>query len=252
MTISFHAHSIFVEQPLHLGLQQRRYLVGMRFAVQAIELSWTRLQQTLAVWRGAARVSEGDVTSVALMTDLWSIIDNGRRVQRFLWTIPELKEDAVAKEFVDRWSVLKNARDILQHIDRDFSKDEVAGNHIFGEIFWVDSRSRVKENKIFAFRVPFGPQSNRKLKDDKFPISIPIDSGEGIELVVSKFGEEIINISELVNDIRDTFVKLDERWTNLTLRQLQLEQSRNPAMREKLQERVRADTGFCITLSPKD
>ena len=249
MTVTFLPGSIFLAQPLLLDIRQRRFLVGIRFAVETLQIGQKRLWSSLERWGLEGCVSEQALGVSELFTDVWSIVDNARRLQRLLWKIPSLNESAIAQSFVERWPALKIMREAIQHPDLDFAKAEAKSNYIYGQLCWVDSRFRVSNGKIYAYAVPAGPQANNQVENVTFPADVPMDSGDGINPVIFEAAGTSINISDLLSDIAKTIAALDAELCENVKAAIASQKQAHPARAAKLDLLAKVNSGFRLEVS---
>jgi hypothetical protein len=249
--MAFLPHSVFAAQPLLLDIRQRRFLVGIRFAVETAQLSGKRLWYALECWHDKQNTPQGLPTNIEIFADAWAVIDNARRLQRLLLKAPMLSDATAAKEFVNRWPAVKSMRDVIQHPDKDFRKENLNGNYVYGTLFWVDARYRLSDNKIYAYTLHAGPQVNHKIESQAFPAPISIDSGDSVHSVVLTTADAVVNISDLLSDVERTIAILDEQFTAATNEAIELEKLRHPDRAAKLELKAQTDLWSRVEISPE-
>lgn len=251
MSFVFGEDSVLLSQPLLLDLKQRRFLVGVRFAVESLELSRTRLWNALERWHTEGNVTGGALSVAGLFTDVWSIVDNARRLQRLLWKMPFAGEISFAKAFVDRWPTVKKVRDAVQHVEQDFLNTDMLDNHVYGQLCWIDMRFRISDGKVHAYVVPAGPQANRQLNSVQFPAAIPIDTGDSIDSVILQASGVNLNIAHLLIDIEETIQVLEARIGEALRLTIASELAAHPERAAKLKLNAKITSGFRLEISPK-
>ena len=250
MVFQFEKNSVLLEQPLLLDIKQRRFLVGIRFAVQSIGLSKARLWTSLELWRNQEQSATEDVTVAELFTDVWSIVDNARRLHRLLWKIPHLNEIGFVKSFVEKWEIiLKSVRGAIQHFDGEVSQENMPDNYVFGQLHWIDSISRGASGEVYVYFVPAGPQANNLLRPTGFPMSIPVDSGDSIYPVILETGGESLNISDLLTDIEKTIKLLESELREIVDHEMLNALFVQPEQKDKIGLIAKVDRGFEIVFS---
>ncbi|WP_133175357.1 hypothetical protein [Sphingomonas oleivorans] len=245
----FAKDSIFLAQPLLLDVKQRRFLVGIRFAVETTQLSGRRLWAALERRHDNHEKVAPETANMELFADAWAIVDNARRLQRLLWKMPGVEDEAVAQGFVSRWPSLREMRDAMQHPDKDYSKNHFGENYVYGTLCWVDSRFRIGHGKVYAYVINAGPQANPNLNDSKFPFDVPIDSLDNIHSVVLMAGGVALSLDALLRDICETMDKLDSVYTNAIKNILDEQKMLYPERTIKLEKKAKTDKGFRLELT---
>lgn len=246
----FAPDSIFVAQPLLLNIRQRRFLVGIRYAVETAQLAEKRLLDALRRWHDKQNDPSISSTQIEIFADAWAIVDNARRFQRLLWKMDGVAHIDIAKNFVKRWPQLKNMRDAMQHPDKDFSKSTLNNSYVYGTFYWIDARERPSTDKVFAYVMNAGPQANYELPKQEFPVPIAYDYGDDIYSIILRTADALLNISDLMQDITETVTLLDQQFSIEAHKAIELEKRRHPDRSTKLDSLASSDTWFRLELSP--
>ncbi len=132
--------SPFLNIPTALNQKQAVFLDGMRHAAQIIELSHTRLCQSLNDLSVADAIAPGSEGFTHVFLDVWAFIDTADRF-RCLWemqpsasTIPDqFSPDTVRMQLQD----IRNVRNVSAHLAQKIDQIVSLNSSVLGAISWV-------------------------------------------------------------------------------------------------------------------
>jgi hypothetical protein len=106
--------------PQSIDLTQALYLDGIRFAIEMIDLSFTRLQETLWYLSTQQQGKNLDTAITAALHDSWSIVDSVDRLRELLKLLPGMStaDSPGLAEFIDATEDIRLLRNTVQHLHR--------------------------------------------------------------------------------------------------------------------------------------
>ena len=157
------ANSIFRCMPTILPLRFRRLLSAFAYAVDGVELSYSRLRETALDYElPSARSHSPEEKWIArnrlcVLVDAWSMIDHVSRARKLVSQFPwdGAKFSPQLNEFVRETKAAALIRNQLHHVDDDILSgvDVAEGHTILGTVSWVDTR---KAGTVVRYAVSSG------------------------------------------------------------------------------------------------
>lgn len=135
----FSQESPFVQLPLGLDATQRRYLEGIRFAIEMAQLSYLRLRDMLtsATADDRSQLTQRAVATAAFL-DAWSLVDSLHRLRELLSAMPRFqKRDSLFQVFLRGTSGVAELRNRVQHLRGDLADASLAELPVWGTITWL-------------------------------------------------------------------------------------------------------------------
>ena len=176
------ANSIFRCMPTILPLRFRRLLSAFAYAVDGVELSYSRLRETALDYElPSARSHSPEEKWIArnrlcVLVDAWSMIDHVSRARKLVSQFPwdGAKFSPQLNEFVRETKAAALIRNQLHHVDDDILSgvDVAEGHTILGTVSWVDTR---KAGTVVRYAVSSGSSGSPK----ESPLALPAAGAQG-------------------------------------------------------------------------
>lgn len=142
--------------PHDLDPTQRRYLQGVRFAIEMTQLSSARLRELLTdiTVSGTFPAEAWPAPSASIFLDAWSMVDSLHRLRELLATFPNMKKNVpLLKVFNNETSGVTGLRHHIQHL-RNLGKADQNYIPVWGAVGWIwtvdDTLTRFKLGVITA------------------------------------------------------------------------------------------------------
>jgi hypothetical protein len=172
--------------PAGLDRKQRRFLTGIRYCIDFINISYASLVDDALVLFDPTKELLSNSSNRALRTKMffnaWALVDNVNRLRRLVHFSGMEMPDAV-QLFVDGTSDFNTLRQIIQHPDKDYAKDDtkIVASNILGSLFWNDYRSYREghdNTRVVVCQIHAGANATTERKQtfeakiDRFPITL--------------------------------------------------------------------------------
>lgn len=136
----FDTESPFRHLPRDLDSTQRRFLEGVRFAVEMTQLSNTRLRGLLtaiSLQRTYTLEASPDPVASAFL-DAWSMVDSIHRLRELLLATPKMKKRGPLLEvFMRATSAVEPLRNRVQHLKGDLVNPKLGHLPVWGTLGWL-------------------------------------------------------------------------------------------------------------------
>ncbi len=174
---------------------QRRFVQGVRIAVEMAQLSSTRLRDVLEATSVEGKYP-GDAwpaQSASVFLDAWSLVDSIHRLRELLRAFPNMsKRGGLLKVFLQATSGVRTLRNHVQHLGGDLVNRDLGHLPVWGIIGWIwtinGSHTRFRSGVITA-----GADANMLR-----PILLPMDRvfHDPLDHITLSVGGDQINLSE--------------------------------------------------------
>ncbi|MDQ3820926.1 MAG: hypothetical protein M3362_25025 [Acidobacteriota bacterium] len=136
----FDKDSPFCRLPYELDSTQRRFLEGIRFAIEMAQVSSLRLRETLAQLSLSNKGEQdiADSVAVTVFLDAWSVVDSIHRLRELLQAMPKMKKRGVMLELFMRGTAqVVELRNHIQHLREELPRPDSALLPVWGTLSWL-------------------------------------------------------------------------------------------------------------------
>jgi hypothetical protein len=123
--------------PENLNPRHRLILDGIRYSVEITELAYHRLVKTLLAISQLSKEPLPPNSFAGVLADVWTIIDSVNRLRALIIKIPKSSEVDYVKSFLSRTEVVREMRNVVQHIHGRLEKLVKFKQPTWGTIGWV-------------------------------------------------------------------------------------------------------------------
>jgi hypothetical protein len=125
--------------PASLNRKQMLFLDGIRVAAEIVDLTYTRLVETLLRLADTDSADSGrGIAIISAIQDTWSIIDSVHRLCSLLRRMPYLKQKAPGLQvFYRLTTTVEELRHMVQHLDSEINNLVRQGVPVWGTIQWL-------------------------------------------------------------------------------------------------------------------
>lgn len=200
--------------PSNIEPKERIFFDGIRYGIQMIGLSYSRLEKMLAAPPAPDNnqtKEESTYLFTAAYLDAWSIVDSCHRIKPLIEKFTHIQNHPDVQKLLNELSAVRNARDNVQHIYVKYQGFAKEKSPTWGSITWIT----VDKMQPLEFR------SHTLTAGTVFDTELPVENPGGkmirtdrevnrISLIAH---DEVIDISQLFHSIRK-FTHLFENSLN--------------------------------------
>lgn len=194
--------------PLRLDRQQFAFLVGIRYSIQMIDLSYRNLVAALAdlTDRGLEGQDSSDDQYTGALMYAWTVVDSANRLRVLLDSMRGVKKnDAQMGRILRRLRDTEDMRNPIQHLNNVIVRhcDDEVDLFAWGTLRWIVTD---EADATSATSVLLMPGSIRSSTDAPFVNPLGRDIRRGVDLVtLDAFGKSL-ELSSVVRAVRDLVV----------------------------------------------
>jgi len=119
--------------PSGLNARQVMYFDGIRYAVEMLDASFTRLASGI---EEVVTVEQADNAAV-LFLDAWSVVDSANRLRVLMKQFPGMKRDPPVRILQATLAKVEALRNSVQHLPGDIQEHSERGTPTWGSLHWL-------------------------------------------------------------------------------------------------------------------